>query len=115
MPQEPLTIEDVIGAKSGQRILRLNGPIIISNLFDLQASMRANKTQTLILDFTNVPYIDSAGIGALVGAYVTHQKDGRKLFLVGVGERIHNALIVTHVQQFFSFYPTLAEAETAAA
>jgi anti-sigma B factor antagonist len=114
MPQEPLTIDDVLGAKTGQRILRLNGPIIISNLFDLQARMRANKTQTLILDFSRVPYIDSAGIGALVGAYVTHQREGRKLFLVGVCERIHNALIVTHVQQFFSFYPTLAEAESAA-
>jgi len=115
MPQEPLIIDDVLGAKSGQRVLRLTGPIIINNLFDLQARMRANKTQTLIRDFTGVPYIDSAGIGALVGAYVTHQKDGRKLFLVGVSDRIHNALIVTHVQQFFSFYPTLDDAERAAA
>jgi anti-sigma B factor antagonist len=114
MPQEPLTIDDVLGAKSGQRILRLTGPIIISNLFDLQAKMRANKTQTLILDFTQVPYIDSAGIGALVGAYVTHQKEGRKLFLAGVSERIHNALIVTHVEQFFTFFPALADAEAAA-
>ena len=114
MPQELLTIDDVLGAKNGQRILRLNGPLIISNLFDLQARMRANKTQTLILDFSHVPYIDSAGIGALVGAYVTHQREGRKLFLVGVSERVHNALIVTRVQQFFSFYPTLTEAERAA-
>lgn len=28
-----------------------------------------------------VPYVDSAGIGALVGAYVNHQKDGRSLVL----------------------------------
>jgi anti-sigma B factor antagonist len=115
MPQEPLAIEDVLGAKNGQRILRLTGPIIINNLFDLQARMRANKTQTLILDFTSVPYIDSAGVGALVGAYVTHQKDGRKLFLVAASERIRNALKVTHVEQFLSFFPTLAEAELAAA
>ena len=112
--QEPLTIDDVLGAKTGQRILRLAGPLIISNLFDLQSRMRANKTQTLILDFSRVPYVDSAGIGALVGAYVTHQKDGRKLFLVGVCERIHNALKVTRVEQFFSFFTTLAEAESAA-
>jgi anti-sigma B factor antagonist len=115
MPQEPLVIEDLLGAKRGQRIFRLTGPLIISNLFDLQARMRANKTQVLILDFGNVPYVDSAGIGALVGAYVTHQRDGRKLFLVGVSERIHNALKVTRVEQFFSFFPTLAEAESAAA
>jgi anti-sigma B factor antagonist len=115
MPQEPLVIEDLLGAKRGQRILRLTGPIIINNLFDLQARMRANKTQALILDFSGVPYVDSAGIGTLVGAYVTHQRDGRKLLLVGVCERIHNAFKVTHVEQFFSFFPTLAEAEDAVA
>ena len=115
MPNEPLIIDDVLGVKTGQRVLRLTGPIIINNLFDLQARMRANKTQTLILDFTGVPYVDSAGIGALVGAYVTHQKDGRKLFLVGVSKRIHDALHITQVESFFSFFPTLADAEKAAA
>jgi len=84
-------------------------------LFDFQARVRADKSHTLILDFSNVPYIDSAGIGALVGAYVTHQKDGRRLFLVGVSDRIHSALKVTHVEQFFSFFPTLADAESAVA
>jgi anti-sigma B factor antagonist len=113
MPQEPLIIDDVLGVQTGQRILRLTGPIIINNLFDLQARMRANKTQTLILDFSGVPYVDSAGIGTLVGAYVTHQREGRKLFLVGVSERIHNALKVTRVEQFFSFFPTLGEAQNA--
>jgi anti-sigma B factor antagonist len=115
MPQEPLIIDDVLGAKTGQRILRLTGPIIINNLFDLQARMRANKTQTLILDFSGVPYIDSAGIGTLVGAYVTHQRDGRQLFLVSVSERIHNALKVTRVEQFFTFFPTVGEAQNAGA
>jgi len=115
MPQEPLVIEDLPGPKDGQRTLRLTGPIIINNLFDFQAKVRADKSHTLILDFTNVPYMDSAGIGALVGAYVTHQKDGRKLFLVGVSDRIHSALKVTHVETFFSFFPTLADVESAVA
>lgn len=115
MPQEPLVIEDLAGPNAGQRTFRLAGPITISNLFDFQAKVRADKSHTLILDFSNVPYIDSAGIGALVGAYVTHQKDGRKLFLVGVNDRLHNALKVTHVEQFFRFFPTLAEAESASA
>ncbi len=115
MPQDPLAIEDLVGPKDGQRTLRLTGPITLSNLFEFQAKVRANKSTILILDLTNVPYMDSAGIGALVGAYVTHQKDGRKLFLVGVSDRIHSALKVTHVEQFFSFFPTLADAQSAVA
>jgi anti-sigma B factor antagonist len=103
MPQDPLVIEDTPGPKNGQRILRLTGPITISNLFDFQSRVRTDTSETLILDFTGVPYVDSAGIGALVGAYVTHQKDGRSLLLVGVNQRVKDALQVTRVQQFFKF------------
>ena len=110
MPNEPLKIEDITGDRAGYRILRLSGPLIITNLFEFQALVRGNTSPNLVLDFTDVPYIDSAGIGALVGAYVTHQKDGRSLVLVGVGERLRNALQITRVEQFFKYYPTLAEA-----
>ena len=79
MPQEPLTIEDIAGLQNGERILRLKGPILINNLFDFQAKVRANQSEKLILDLTEVSYVDSAGIGALVGAYVTHHMDGRSL------------------------------------
>ena len=115
MPQEPLVIEDIVGPKDGQRILRLTGPLVLTTLFDFQSKVRSDTSKTLIIDFTKVPYVDSAGIGALVGAYVTHQKDGRRLLLVGVSERIHNALKITHVEQFFRFFDSLPAAEQAAA
>jgi len=108
MPQEPLVIEDIAGPKEGQRILRLTGPLVLTTLFDFQSKVRADTSRTLILDFTNVPYVDSAGIGALVGAYVTHQKDGRSLYLIGVSKRVQDALIVTRVQQFFRFVEVAA-------
>jgi anti-sigma B factor antagonist len=115
MPQEPLAIEDVAGSQEGQRILRLTGPLLINNLFDFQAKVRGNTSAKLILNFTGVPYIDSAGIGALVGAYVSHQKENRSLVLVGVTDRVLNALKVTRVEQFFRFCNSMAEAELAVA
>jgi anti-sigma B factor antagonist len=115
MPQEPLTIEDFAGLKNGYRVLRLKGPIVISNLFDFQHRVRSNTSRALILDLTDVPYIDSAGIGALVGAYLNHHKDGRSLALVGVSDRVHNSFKVTHVESFFQFFDSLAAAEEAVA
>ena len=113
MPQDPLVIEDFPGSKDGQRILRLRGPLVIATLFDFQARVRADNSRALINDLTSVPYVDSAGIGALVGAYVTHQKDGRALALVGVSDRVHNALQVTRVDHFFRFFNTPEDAESA--
>ena len=114
MSQEPLTIHDLDDPTSGHRILHLTGPILISNLFDFQTRVRGNTARALILDLSGVPYIDSAGIGALVGAYVNHQKDGRSLALVGVNERVRNALKVTHVESFFRFFDSVASAGSAA-
>ena len=105
MPTERLRIEDVSGT-DGRRVLRLSGPITISNFFEFQATVRGNTSRHLILDLHQVPYIDSAGIGALVGAYVNHQKDGRSLALAGVPKRVRDAMQVTRVEQFFQFYET---------
>jgi anti-sigma B factor antagonist len=113
MPQEPLHIEDVSGTPAGERILRLSGPILLSNFFEFQALVRGSSACTLILDLTQVPYIDSAGIGTLVGAYVSHQKEGRRLALVGVTERVRNTMQVTRVEQFFQFYDSVASARSA--
>jgi len=113
MPQDPLLIEDTNGTLHDYRILRLNGPVILSNFFQFQSLVRGNTSRNLILNLGGVPYIDSAGIGALVGAYVNHQKDGRSLALVGVSQRVRDALQVTRVEQFFQFYETEEAAQQA--
>jgi anti-sigma B factor antagonist len=113
MPDQTLHIEDIPGSREGIRILRLTGPLTLSNVFGFQSKVRADRSRALILDFTAVTLADSAGIGALVGAYVTRQHDGRSLGLVGVNQRIHQALEVTRVEGFFRFYETVAEAEQA--
>jgi anti-sigma B factor antagonist len=114
MPEQPLHIEDIPGSREGIRVLRLAGPLTLSNLFGFQSKLRADNSRALILDCTDVPLADSAGIGALVGAYVTRQRDGRSLGLVGVNQRIHQALEVTRVESFFRFFGTVAEAEQSA-
>jgi anti-anti-sigma factor len=115
MPEQPLNIEEIPGSREGIRILRLTGPLTLSNLFGFQSKLRGDNSRALILDLTQVPLADSAAIGALVGAHVTRQKDGRSLGLVGVNQRILNALEVTRVQSLFRFFGTVAEAEQAAA
>jgi anti-anti-sigma factor len=114
MPQEPIHIEDVDG-QQGRRILRLTGPLVINNLFEFQARVRSNAARALIIDMAAVPYVDSAGIGALVGAHITQQKDDRSLALVGVTDRVRAALQVTRVESFFRFFQTVPEAERATA
>ena len=102
MRDEPLTIQDLSTADH-QRILKLTGPLTIATLYEFQSLIRSNSAPQLILDFTNVPYIDSAGVGALVGAYVRHQKEGHSVTLAGVNDRVRGTLKVTQVEKFFRY------------
>jgi anti-sigma B factor antagonist len=107
MSEQSLMIESLPGPAEGQRILRRNGPIVLSNFFEFQRVVREDASATLILDFKGVPYIDSAAIGALMMGYIHRQKDQLSLLLVGVSPRVRTALQVTKVEQFFQFSETI--------
>jgi len=55
----------------------------------------------LILDLTEVPYIDSAGLGSLVGTYVSSHKAGQQVVLTGVNERVAKLFQITKVEPLF--------------
>jgi len=107
MRDEPLRIED-LGIHNGTHTLRLIGPLTISTLYEFQNIVRTS-AGSMVLDFTQVPYVDSAGVGALVGAYVRHNKDGHRLTLAGVNERVRNILKGTRVEQFFTYADSLPQ------
>jgi anti-sigma B factor antagonist len=107
MREEPLRIED-LGTQNDKHTLRLIGPLTISTLFEFQNLVRAS-AGSMLVDMTQVPYIDSAGVGALVGAYVRHNKDGHSLTLAGVNERVRNILKGTRVEQFFTYTDSLPQ------
>jgi len=81
MRDDNLVIEELPAEANGDQVWRLTGPIVITSFFEFQERARAEKSKTLVLEFSGVPYIDSTGIGALVTIYVNRQKDGRELRL----------------------------------
>jgi anti-anti-sigma factor len=111
MASENLQIVASDGSHSGERILRLRGPLNIHTIFDFQTAMRNEGSPTLILDFSGVPYIDSAGLGALVGAFVSAQRSNRKVAVAGMNERVNALVSMTHVSKLFKPYATVEEAE----
>ncbi len=65
---------------------------------------------TLILDFTEVPYIDSSGLGSLVSAYVSGQKAGQQVVLTGINSRVAKLFEITKLEPFFLIFPTIDDA-----
>jgi anti-sigma B factor antagonist len=115
MHDEDLHIIPAQGIRNGLSIMRLKGPLNIRTLFVFHEAVRKEPPPALILDFEGVPYIDSAGLGALVAANVAGQKAGRKLALATINKQVNALLDMTHVLQLFQVYPSVHEAEIALA
>jgi anti-sigma B factor antagonist len=113
MSAEPLTLESVAGQAPGSRILRLTGPLTLGTLFDFQNTLRTDPPQALILDLTGVPYMDSAGMGAIINYFVSSQRHGRKLVVAGVNGRVLELFRMTKVEGLLTMKQTVAEAEQA--
>lgn len=113
MQEKPLEIEKVEGAEGGT-VIRLHGPLLLGNFFPLQTMVRSDSSDLLIIDVADMPYIDSAGIGCLVGAHISRQGSGRRLIIAGAHERLLTSLKVTKVDNLFSFAPNVEEAQARA-
>jgi anti-anti-sigma factor len=115
MQEKPLEIEKVEDAGGTFVVLRLHGPLLLGNFFPLQSMVREDSSSLLIIDVADMPYIDSAGIGCLVGAHISREHSGRKLVIVGANERLLTSLKVTKVDQLFIFAASVEEARAQSA
>jgi anti-anti-sigma factor len=111
---ERFTIQEIKGVREGQQLLKLSGALTMTTLFGFRDAIQATTAPLLILDLTDVPYIDSAAVGLLVNAHVSCVSRGRRLVLVGLVERVRTLLAATCVDRVLAVFPTLQEAEGAA-
>ena len=97
-------------AATGQRILHLNGPIVVETLFKFRDTVNQETSATVVLDFSQVPYIDSAGLGSMVSAFVRYKDSGRSLTLAALNEKCRALLKMTNLDSTFKTFPTVEEA-----
>ena len=103
--------ESIPARQEGIRVLRLSGPFTLQQVFEFQTVMRSGTDPITIIDLTHVPYMDSASLGAIMGAHVLFQKYDRKYALVGVSERLRMLFEVGGVDKLLVIYPTVEEAQ----
>src|SRR5260370_20129499 len=88
MGDNALTYSSSVGSKDGTTILKLVGPLTLSNMFAFQGAFRAMKPPCLILDMSDVPYMDSARLGLLTNYFVAAEGEHRTFLLAGGRDRI---------------------------
>jgi len=83
-----------------------HAPALHSALLDISEA----RPKRLIVDLTDVPYMDSSGVGTLV--YILRRVNNYKgkMALVGMNNRVRSVFEITKLDQFFTIRDTEAEA-----
>ena len=67
-------------------------------------------TRQIVLNLSGVTYIDSGGLGTLVGVYSSARSSGADIKLTGLGQRLRDVLQITKLVTVFEVYDSEQEA-----
>jgi anti-sigma B factor antagonist len=97
---------------SGVTVVEIEGRIVLgeeSNSFrEHVKSLLAAGKKKVVLNMSNVTYIDSAGLGTLVATYSSARAQGATLKLSNLGTKFREVLQVTKLFTVFDVYDTEA-------
>jgi len=72
-----------------------------SALRDAVRDMLARQQSKILLNMSEVPYIDSSGIGELVSAFTTTKNQGGELKLLNLTKKVNDLLQITKLYTVF--------------
>lgn len=96
-------------------IVNLTGKITLADggdtlLKDKILSLVQQEHKKVVLNLGEVSYVDSAGLGAIVQAFATLNKNGGTLKLLNLTKRLQDLLAITKLATIFETYETEADA-----
>jgi anti-sigma B factor antagonist len=100
LPQSPLWIWLPIGRRA-KIVVHCTGKITSDTTQQLRATVKPllTESKTVVLDLTNVSYMDSSGLGAVVSLYISAKAAKSELKLVNLTERLKEIFSITRVGQ----------------
>ncbi|MBI4902496.1 MAG: STAS domain-containing protein [Acidobacteria bacterium] len=112
----PITVQSRT-AGSDVTVLAIKGRMHLgTQLQDLEENVRkqvASGCRKLVLDLSEVEYVDSAALGMLMMGYGTMQEAGGKLHIAGTSERVLGTMRIAHADKVLPLFPDADQAVAA--
>jgi anti-sigma B factor antagonist len=95
-------------------VVDLSGRITLGEasgrLRDTIKDLVTNNSKSILLNLSGVTYMDSSGLGELVGAFATVSNRGGKLKLLGLQPRLYELMHITKLYSVFEIFTDEAAA-----
>jgi len=94
--------------KGNVTIFDLKGKILFGDGIDelrqsINAALKDNEKQ-LVLNFAEVPYLDSTGLGEVVRSYTTLKKEGGTVKIANLTNKVKDLMMVTKLITVFETF-----------
>jgi len=85
-------------------VVRCHGKLVfgVTDFFYTKINQLIPGRKQIVLDLSDLAYMDSMGIGSLVRLYVSARNAGCKLELTNLGKRVRELLGLTHLLSVFT-------------
>ncbi len=87
-------------------------PVALQNLLDFQSTPDEKLPAFNILDLTDVPYVDSSGLGMVVRHYVRCQGKGVRFVIAGSSQRVLELFKITKVDGVLPLTASVEDVDT---
>ena len=111
MEHDKLRIDVFEGSQPDATVVVLEGVLNAETAFRFREVARKQAPAALVVDMSRVRSVDSSGLGVLIGLYVSFEQACRRLMLAGLNDRIWELFRVCKIEDVFTRYPTVADAE----
>jgi anti-sigma B factor antagonist len=99
------SIVDILGDVSGQAE---------NQLMDAYTQASSNGARIIVLNFSDLAYMNSSGIGLLVTLLIRARRQGQQLMAYGLSTHYQEIFRVTRLDEAIGIYPTEQDALAAA-
>ncbi len=99
---------------NGVAVVALDGRIVLGEestaLREKLKSLIAAGKKKIVLNMSEIDYIDSAGLGTLLAAHLNAKNSGASVRLCNLGKKFHEVMQMTKLLTIFDVYDTQAAA-----
>ena len=99
-PLPPPTLTLVTEKMPTEATVRCSGKITMENADQLRDTARKliSESKRLVLDFSDVSYLDSSGLGMIVGVYISAKKARCQLKVINLNPRVKEIFTLTRLE-----------------
>ncbi|HKD52416.1 MAG TPA: STAS domain-containing protein [Candidatus Acidoferrum sp.] len=110
MPHSHLELERATGSDADRLVLQLKGKLSLETVHNFIQLARPEKAAHLIVNMSDVSFLDSAGVGALVQLFVHRRSLGKSFALAGLSKQSHAVMEVAGLTKLLPIHNSVEDA-----